>query len=103
MWCPSSQQQINRIENVQKSLISRIGDRRLVGLDYWQKLKILKVYSQERRRERYVIIFMWKLCQGLATGYDITFTILDSRTGRKAIPAPVLRAPAFLRMPERAP
>ena len=97
LWCPSAQYQINRIEKVQKSLISRIWDGRLSGLDYWQKLKLLRVYSQERRRERYVIIFLWKLTQGLVTGYDISFSPLDSRTGRKAVPATVPRSPACLK------
>ena len=49
LWCPTAQYQINRIEKVQKSLISRIRDKNLVSLDYWQKLKLLRVYSQERR------------------------------------------------------
>ena len=89
LWCPSAQDQINRIEKVQKSLLSRIWDKRLDGLNYWQKLKLLRVYSQERRRERYVIIFLWKLSQGLVTGYNISFSHLDCRTGRKAVPAAV--------------
>ena len=97
LWSPSTQYLINRIEKVQKSLISRISDRSLIGLDYWQKLQLLRVYSQERRRERYAIIFLWKLSQGLVSGYNITFTALDSRTGRKAVPAPVPRAPACLK------
>ena len=97
LWSPSTQYLINRIEKVQKSLISRIRDRSLIGLDYWQKLQLLRVYSQERRRERYAIIFLWKLSQGLVSGYNITFTALDSRTGRKAVPAPVPRAPACLK------
>ena len=97
LWCPSTQYQINRIEKVQKSLVSRICDRRLMGADYWQKLKLLRVYSQERRRERYAVMFLWKLCQGLVTGYDIAFTPPDSRTGRKAVPADIPRTPASLK------
>ena len=31
------------------------------GLDYLERLKKLGMYSQERRRERYQIIFIWKL------------------------------------------
>ena len=30
----------------------------LESLDYWERLSTLKIYSQERRRERYSIIFM---------------------------------------------
>ena len=97
LWCPSLQYEINRIEKVQKSLISRISDKRLVGADYWQKLKLLRVYSQERRRERYAVMFLWKLSQGLVTGYNIDFTPPDSRIGRKAVPANLPRSPACLK------
>ena len=31
------------------------------------------MYSQERRRGRYQIIFIWKLSQGLVTGYSLPF------------------------------
>ena len=78
-------------------MISWIGDRRLVGADYWQKLKLLRVYSQERRRERYSVMFLWKLSQGLVTGYDITFTPLDGRTGRKAVSPSIPRTPSCLK------
>ena len=83
LWSPTQQCSINKIEQVQKSLVSRISDTRLVGLDYWRKLKVLHLYSQERRRERYMIIFLWKISQGLVSGYSIPFTPRSSRTGRK--------------------
>ena len=86
LWSPSAQQLINKIEGVQKSLINRIQDRELVHCDYWQKLKNLRLYSQERRRERYQIIFIWKISQGMISGYNIPFT-RNSRTGRWAVPA----------------
>ena len=41
--------------------------------------------------------FLWKLTQGLATGYDISFTAIDTRTGRKAVPASVPRTHACLK------
>ena len=73
------------MERVQKSLISRISDPRLQGLSYWDKLATLRLFSQERRRERYMIIFVWKISQGLVSGYTIPFTSPCNRTGRKAI------------------
>ena len=85
LWSPTSQEQINKIERVQKSLVSRVSDTRLQGLSYWDKLSTLRLYSQERRRERYMIIFVWKISQGLVSGYTIPFTSPYNRTGRKAI------------------
>ena len=29
--------------------------------DYWQRLKTLGIYSLERRRERYMAIYAWKV------------------------------------------
>ena len=71
LWSPRDQNSINRIEGVQKSFISQIRDSSLLGFNYWEKLHSLRVYSEERRRERYQICFLWKLCQGLITGYSI--------------------------------
>ena len=49
LWSPTAQGQINKLEFVQRSLISRMTDRRLQGLSYWEKLRHLRLYSQERR------------------------------------------------------
>ena len=98
LWCPSTQEAINKIEGVQKSLISRICDTRLAGANYWEKLKRLRLYSQEQRLERYLIIFIWKISQGLVEGYEVPFTLLDTRTGRKAVPASICQsAPGCIR------
>ena len=36
------------------------------------------------------MIFIWKVSQGLVSGYNLQFTSRSSRTGRKVIPAQVL-------------
>ena len=90
LWSPADQEHINRIETVQRSLISKVRTSGLQGLSYWQKLQSLRLYSQERRRERYTMIFIWKVSQGLVSGYNLQFTSRSSRTGRKVIPAQVL-------------
>jgi hypothetical protein len=41
------------------------------NLDYWDRLKYLHMYSQERRRERYQIIFIWKILQGYVQAYSL--------------------------------
>ena len=53
-------------------------------LDYWERLSELKLYSQERRRERYAIIFIWKCAVGLVDGYTINF-INNPRRGRLCV------------------
>ena len=61
-------------------------------MSYWVKLSELHLYSQERRRERYQVIFLWKISQGMVSGYNIDFTHTMGRRGRSIIPKAVVRA-----------
>ena len=99
LWSPSDQGSINKLELIQKNLVDRIRCPRLVGLNYWDKLQELHLYSQERRRERYQVIFLWKISQGMVSGYDLQFTSgIAGRRGRSIIPNTVVRAaPAVVR------
>ena len=89
LWSPSDQGAINKLESVQHHLINRIKDGRLSGLSYWEKLKELHLYSQEQRRDRYQLVFLWKISQGLVSGYDVVFTSGGTRRGRMVIPKQV--------------
>ena len=70
LWSPRDQASINRLEGVQRQFISQIRDPALLQMNYWEKLSHLRVYSQERRRERYQICFLWKQTQGFIDGYS---------------------------------
>ena len=91
LWSPADQTSINKIESVQKHLVDRIKVGRLEGLSYWERLKELRLYSQERRRERYQGIFLWKISQGMVSGYTVDFSY-SGRRGRSVIPKPVVRS-----------
>ena len=96
LWSPRDQRSINRLEDVQRQFIAKIKEKSLIGCNYWDKLSLLRVYSQERRRERYQVCFLWKLSQGLVEGYSISWQWSDRR-GRQAIPNNITRsAPAKL-------
>ena len=56
------------------------------GMTYWERLKYLNMYSQERRRERYIIIFLWKLAMGLVKGYTSIEFKYSLRRGWTAVP-----------------
>ena len=100
LWSPNDQASINQIENVQRHFISRIAG--IDHLNYWEKLKKLHLYSQERRRERYQLIFLWKISQGLVQGYSIEF-YNDERRGRLIRPKYVnWHAPATVRKAREA-
>ena len=71
-------------------------------MDYWERLQSLHLYSQERRRERYQVIFLWKVLQGLVQGYTVT-TQHSPRRGRVVeIPAYCRNAPAPVRRAREA-
>ena len=83
-WSPGDQESINRLESVQRHFLSQVPS--LNDLNYWDQLKRFQAYSQERRRERYMIIFLWKISQELVKGYTIQFTGTHGRRGRTALP-----------------
>ena len=56
-------------------------------LDYWDRLATLNIYSQERRRERFSIIFVWKVSQQLVQGYTMSI-VSNQRRGRLAVVHP---------------
>ena len=71
LWSPHSQASIAKLESVAKHFTAQVGG--LEGLDYWERLTELTMYSQERRRERYQIIYIWKVSQLLVKGYSLPF------------------------------
>ena len=87
LWSPSDQGCISRLEAVQHSFVSRIWVPELEQQDYWGKLELLRLYSEERRRERYIVCFLWKLSFGLISGYNVKWQRSDRR-GLYAVPTP---------------
>ena len=90
LWSPRDQKSINLLESVQRNFIYQIRCPALKGKDYWEKLSELRVYSQERRRERYQICFLWKISQGLIEGFPIKWQWSDRR-GRLVVPSHIPR------------
>jgi len=86
LWNPPLIKDIQQIESVQRTFTSKIQSCR--HLDYHERLKYLGLFSLQRRRERYIIIHMWKVLNGLSPN-DLNITFGDnSRLGIKAkIPA----------------
>ena len=100
LWSPSDQANIGCLESVARNFTARISG--MQGLDYWERLKSLKLYSQERRRDRYRIIFLWKVGQGLVQGYKVPFST-SPRRGRVVQVSPLCNsAPASVRKAREA-
>ena len=71
-------------------------------MDYVDRLKTLGLYSQERRRERYQVLFLWKVGMAMVEGYNVPFTF-NPRTGWHITPSPIPpKAPAALRRAREA-
>lgn len=57
-WCPWRAGETQSLEAGQRWFTSRTSSLR--HLDYWERLKTLNLYSLERRRERYSILYVHK-------------------------------------------
>ena len=60
---PYMKGEIETLESIQRSFTAHISS--VKHLDYWERLQSLKLYSLERRRERYIIIYVWKIIENL--------------------------------------
>merc|ERR1711895_115484 len=58
VWSPVEQKYINELEDIQKIFTKKIDG--MEGLNYHERLKKLKMYSLEKRRDRYLIIYRWQ-------------------------------------------
>ena len=68
LWSPFKTGEIQRLEIVQWTYLRKIKD--LHHSDYWECLKKFKLYSLQRQRERYQIIYVWKILEDLVPNID---------------------------------
>lgn len=62
LWHPSKVGLTQKIEALQRTVTARLAQCQ--DMNYWERLKSLKLMSLQRRRERYVIMTMWKILNG---------------------------------------
>ena len=60
------------------------------------------MYAQERRRERYQIICIWKLSQGLVNGYNLPFQQDKWRCVLVTVPTMASYSPSAVRKAREA-
>ena len=85
---------------VQRSFKTKMSG--LADLDYWARLKKLSIYSIERRRERYLIIYTYKIIKGIVPNlsgdkYKLRTETSDRRGRSCVIPRLNLQASARVR------
>ena len=89
LWSPSKTGNIQALELLQKSFVNRIAG--MANLSYWDQLSHLRLYSLERRRERYQIIYTWRIIEKQVPNIDSTpvITQWNPRRGRECRVPPI--------------
>ena len=87
LWSPTDQATISRLEDIARHYTSRIWGMK--DLDYLERLQALQMLSQERRRERYMVTFIWKISMGMVKGYHGIKFKYSQRRGWEAVPCPI--------------
>ena len=85
LWAPTNPGLISRLESVQRSFTRRLAN--YTGQNrpnYWERLKRLNMYSLERRRDRYAVLYVRCTNPGTlkiqGTFLKIRQTVLSMRT-----------------------
>ena len=97
LWSPLTKGHIQDIEIVQRNYVRKIVG--ITGISYWDALRKLKMYSLERRRERYMIIYTWKVIEHLVPNINRNANVrgitwnLNGRLGRKCVVPLVRKGP----------
>ena len=70
LWNPWKANDIHAIDAIQRKFTYKITE--VQHLNYWERLHELKLYCPQRRRERYIIIYIWKISQQMLPNIDGT-------------------------------
>ena len=82
LWLPHKRKDLERLEGIQRSFTSKI--HIVSEKDYHTRLTELDMYSIQRRFERFTIICVWKILQGLTVNVnDNIKASFNERTGLK--------------------
>ena len=83
LWDPTDISNIQKLEDIQRNFTSRIISCQ--DKSYWDRLSYLKLMSLQRRRERYSIIYMWKIKNEIVpNNLDVEFSD-NKRLGPRAV------------------
>ena len=63
LWSPYQKKSIIKLEAIQRTMTAKIDG--MQKYNYHQRLHKLKLYSLQRRRERFIAIYMYKLSEGI--------------------------------------
>jgi hypothetical protein len=81
LYMPGQSKDMQSIEKLFYDFTSKIPELR--GENYWKRLQSLKMLSQERRMERYRILYVWKILEGFAPNCGVELAAENLRLGRR--------------------
>ena len=84
LYFPHNSADMQKIESLQQTFTKKIPE--VYHLNYWNRLQHLKMYSQERRMERYRILYAWKIMEGISPNCGLSVTNSDRRGRQLVIP-----------------
>ena len=79
LWSPHLVKHIDQLEKIQRSFTKHITG--MQSLEYSKRLVSLKLYSFQRGRERYCIIYVWKIIEGLVTNFSKPIVTQNAEEG----------------------
>ena len=92
LWSPSAKGELLKLELVQRYFVRKI--KLNSNSNYWETLAYLKLFSLLRRRERYRIIYMWKILENMVPNISLKVNrkivaYYSGRFGRKCVIPPL--------------
>ena len=79
LWCPATVNQIRAMESIQRKFTKHIDG--LYSLSYKERLIGLHMYSLQLRRERYAVIYVWKIREDMDP--NLSPPIAENLSGRR--------------------
>ena len=92
LWHPLSLGSIRDLEAILRTFTSKIAGNS--HLNYWERLQKLKMYSLERRRERYIVMYVWKIINCLVPNIEGRDRITIWQSDRRGL---LCRVPPIVR------
>ena len=80
LWSPKEGSELEKVEKVLKDFTAKVPQ--VKSINYWARLKHLKMNSVQRRIERYKIIYVWKTIEALVPENGVSLSSEDGRNGR---------------------
>ena len=78
LWHSTKISDIQMIESIQRTFTSKVIG--MGSLNYWQRLEKLNLYSLQRRRERFILFYVWKIVnEQISNDLNIQFRFSDRR------------------------